>query len=782
MGPDRLLLTFITTRSHVNPGFASVSAKLDVFPTNRRDARFPKSEGRRRPGGFRQEGKRMKKTILALMAVAIMVLSPVIPAGEDADASDVSTGPLASEPKEYMYAITTDANNMNITKVRASENGSAMRTISEARTAGGASEISGFWDFDPETGTGSFNSFYAAINIEKGSGYDNGEQMLNFMAGTIAFVLDPYDLSKTLNGTTLDGTYNIMLVIPTVYWKATSTNLYLSSSPSYTAGGSTVSGMKAYAHTAMGADGVDSVYPYIAIGVYEASVSDGRMLSASGAKPKAGATNDEFKSYADALTPASGSDYQQWNFYQWTLYKMMSYTVMGTKNSQAMLGDGPATAYIARITGLADSVGPYADATREYSKLFIENSWGSYWEFVGDTCFYKRTLYAGNVLGGQTVSDHPQAKVLGAVLPSEDSWIGAAYTDSAFWDLPKSTRDWNGYNRYEFSSPGDIFRSRSGWSSMLVSGDKNSGDSAGIALANADYNLSGSYSNVGSRLAYVMGADAASLAFEQSGLIYQTLPGSSDVSLIGYSGSPADVLVPESVTHGGREFNVVSIGEKAFYGCKTVETVDLGPVKSVGAKAFARCAGISEIGISDSLEAVGPYAFYGCASLKSLAISGEGVAVSKCAFYGCTGLESVTFAGSGATIGNKAFYNCRSLASLDLSGVSEIGFKAFPYCSSLTELTICGTVSSVGEYAFYGCDSLASVVIEDGVAGLARSAFSECRAITSLEVGGGLTEVGPNAFYGLAFRDAGGEALAPTAENLRGHAFAGSSMILDMVS
>jgi hypothetical protein len=88
----------------------------------------------------------------------------------------------------------------------------------------------------------------------------------------------------------------------------------------------------------------------------------------------------------------------------------------------------------------------------------------------------------------------------------------------------------------------------------------------------------------------------------------------------------------------------------------------------------------------------------------------------------------------------------------------------------------------VGEYAFYGCASLASVVIEDGVASLARSAFSECRAITSLVVGSGLESVGPNAFYGLAFRDAGGEALDPTAENLRGHAFAGSSMVLDLVS
>ncbi len=720
----------------------------------------------------------MRKICLAVMAVAVMVLSPAVLAWEEADAAD-SDDSSAPELKRYLYAITTDRDyEEKITKVRASENGSAMKVISEARTAGGASNISGFWDFDRTTGIGPFNSFYAAINIEAGSGYDNGERMLSSAAGAVAFVLDPYDLSKTLSGTALEGMYNIMLVIPTVYWKATSTTLYLSSSSSYNAGGSVVKGMTAYAHTAT-SGGVESVYPYIAIGVYEASVSDGKLLSVSGATPAYWTTNDQFKSYADALTPAPGSDYQQWNFYQWTLYKMMAYTVMGTKNSQEMLGYGSGETM---DTGLADAAGPYADST--YSpKLFIENSWGSLSEFVGDTCFYDRTLHAGNTLGGATISDHAQPEVSGAVLPSTKySYIILTYTDSAYWDLPKECQEATTRIIESFSYPGDGVWSSTGWRSLCVGGVLMSSNRDGVAHTIANQGLTGVSGNVGARLAYVMTADAVSLAFEQSGLTYQILPGSSDVSLVGYSGSPVHVAVPESVSYGGREYSVVSIGDRAFYGCKTVETVDLGPVKTVGTKAFARCTGISDVAMDGSLETVGPYAFYGCKALKTLEIPGDDVVVSKCAFYMCSGLESAYFTGSGASIGTKAFFDCRSLASLDLSGVSEIGFKAFPYCNSLTELTICGTAFSVGEYAFYGCDSLASVVIEDGVAGLARSAFSECRAITSLAVGNSLTEVGPNAFYGLAFRDAGGEALAPTAENLRGHAFAGSSMVLDMVS
>ncbi len=1060
--------------------------------------------------------KDMRKICFALVAVALMAFSSVVLAGDDTDANG-SMGPMVPELKQYMYAITTDSNNVNITKVRASENGSALTVVSGPRTSGGVSNISDFWNFDRTTGMGPFNSFYAAINITEGSGYDNGEQMLNPAIGTIAFILDPYNLSKTLNGTKFEGTYNIMLVIPTVYWKATSTCLYLSSSPSYSAGGSTVRGMTAYAHTATSGS-VSKVYPYIAIGVYEASESGGKMLSVSGATPKASVTNDTFKSYADALTPAPGSDYQQWNFYQWTLYKMMAYTVMGTKNPQAMLGGGPVKRPYASGTGLADAKGPYADSTSRYSKLFIENSWGSLWEFVGDACFCDRTLYAGDVLGGRTISDHPQSKISGAALPS-DGYIGATYSDSTYWDLPKS----NGGSSSGFSNPGDYVWSRSGWSSLIVGGDGYGGSNAGVAALHGNLGLSHSTENVGSRLAYVMAADAAAVTFEESGLRYRTLFGDA-ASLVGYTGSPVNVSVPGTVTHGGHEFAVVSVGDKAFYGCKTLKTLDLGSVKSIEAKAFANCTKLGTIDLGDSLEKIGSYvfhgcsptdvsfpsslttvpasafnkvvfydvygkelsaaadlagneflkiddsgrlygadftiegvdyrlslasplnpsivgavdgadkltifstivtpvlrfeiasmpahvfegcatvesvtisgpmeigesafqscsslkevvlsdgvvsvgsqafslctllssvfideglssigayafngcisleqvtfpsslesvgnnafrglkfvdvdgttvlaqtaavlrgytyegeggilervveagqkfvasglsytvvsvdplqvsltgyesvpsalvipssveskgrtfdvvsvgdkafyscasltsvdlgsvqvvgtkafanctkvktmtvpesvsefkayAFYGCKALKTLVIPGEDVVVSTSAFSACTGLTSASFTGSGASIGTNAFYKCYSMTSLDLSGVSEIGFKAFPYCNGMRNLIVSGTISSVGDYAFYSCEALSSVIIEDGVASLGKSAFSGCKAISALDVGYDLESIGANAFYRYTFHDMDGNVLSPTADNLRGHVFTGSSMVLNML-
>ena len=43
--------------------------------------------------------------------------------------------------------------------------------------------------------------------------------------------------------------------------------------------------------------------------------------------------------------------------------------------------------------------------------------------------------------------------------------------------------------------------------------------------------------------------------------------------MVGYAGSPVNVSVPDTVTHGGHEFAVVSVGDKAFYGCTAITDV-----------------------------------------------------------------------------------------------------------------------------------------------------------------------------------------------------------------
>ena len=373
----------------------------------------------------------------------------------------------------YLYAIYTDSEtNLDVIDVYEShiEDGKATAPVQRYRTSGSPDSINPFWAFDRTTGKGPFNSFYAAINLTDNSlaysANDSVQKRMSSSVGCVAYILDPYDLTKTMEGNGFDAKlYNVMLIVPTVYWVSekvtageTSGNLvkgkeynvlYVSSSPEYALPGhGTIGGMKAYAHSASTVPGKTdfetNVYPYLGIGVYESYVTvdgdpsgEGMLVSQSGRVPSAHIDVDGFRDLADSLVPASGgdlqSDYQQWNYYQWTLYKIMSYTVMGSKNSQVMVGDG----YVLgndppevigndspAVTGSTDGIGfmGIADETksasgaissdtgRTSSKLFIENGWGSLNVFVGDayvtgTESSELHLHAGNYLGGSSLID-----------------------------------------------------------------------------------------------------------------------------------------------------------------------------------------------------------------------------------------------------------------------------------------------------------------------------------------------------------------------------------------
>ncbi|MBO4568503.1 MAG: leucine-rich repeat protein, partial [Candidatus Methanomethylophilaceae archaeon] len=180
---------------------------------------------------------------------------------------------------------------------------------------------------------------------------------------------------------------------------------------------------------------------------------------------------------------------------------------------------------------------------------------------------------------------------------------------------------------------------------------------------------------------------AVGVVFAVNGLVYEiTSLDPATASLVRYEGSPADVVVPEAVPFKEGAFQVASVGEKAFYGCATLRSLDLGTVKDVGFKAFADCPSLRDLTIPDTLKPVGGYAFYGC-GIVSLDIPGDGVVLERSAFSACARMKTITFSGPGTVIGPYAFYRDSGLTSVDLSNVASVGTKAFPYCDGITSLT-----------------------------------------------------------------------------------------------
>jgi hypothetical protein len=499
--------------------------------------------------------------VAALAAVAVI-------AGAFLLASD-----HGSEGEGYLYAIYTDPEtNLDIVDVYEShiDGGRATEMCQRYRTSGAPGGINAFWGFDGDTGKGPFGAFYAAVNLaEDCPAYDAddaAEKRRSASPGCVAYILDPDDLGRTLAGHAFDPSlYNVMLVVPTVYWASdrvvaerTEGNLvegreynvlYVSSDPSYTpAGHGRIDGMRAYAHSASTVSGKtdfdSNIYPYLGIGVYEGyatvegDFAPGVLVSQSGRVPTAGPDVDGFKELVDALVPASGkglqSAYQQRNYFQWTLCKIMDYAVMGSKNSQVMVGLGyTGENDSAAVTGSTDRIGFYGEAPstvsasgqtsseagRVSSKLFIENSWGSVNEFVGDAYVAgdsadTMALYAGNFLGGEPLIESRNQPSAGQ--PWADIYkggdphrvISAASTGSTTWDTPTASNA-NAAAYSDPAFPGDIVNSSEGGTNSLTAGGRwDNNCYAGTAFICGAYAIDLANEYRGARIAYLMSEDA----------------------------------------------------------------------------------------------------------------------------------------------------------------------------------------------------------------------------------------------------------------------------------
>ena len=263
--------------------------------------------------------------------------------------------------------------------------------------------------------------------------------------------------------------------------------------------------------------------------------------------------------------------------------------------------------------------------------------------------------------------------------------------------------------------------------------------------------------------------------FTLNGLKYKSnIQISPTVSLIGYDGSQptGDLVIPGSVTYGGTEYTVTTIGNYAFHGCTGLTSVTIGDgVTTIGNYAFHGCTGLTSVTIGDGVTTIGVYAFYDCTGLTSVTIPSSVTTIGNSAFNGCTGLTSVTIPSSVTTIGVYAFYDCTGLTSVTIpSSVTTIGNSAFNGCTGLTSVTIPSSVTTIGEsafrntgltsvtipssvktigeFAFYGCTGLTSVTIPSSVTTIGYSAFRVCTGLTSVTIPSSVKTIGESAFYG----------------------------------
>lgn len=305
-------------------------------------------------------------SVLAVLVMTMSVLCTVTVDDTEVDAGSTKKGTIL-----WMCILTTGSSgSVDVTYCTRASTSDNWSSIYTTPVSGSGAKEGTAWFFNPLTGFGPFNLFYAAFDPS---------------TGNMVCHLSPYALSRSMNASDksnyADGSYNIMWVLPMFYATTSGNNLVFTNDSTVTSD----------VYNAFICNG--TTYNYIAYGVYEGTGSD-KLGSAPGKTPTACMTLEGFREMANN-NPTTGDVKvaQVMNFYQWQAYRFCAMATMGTVNSQSQVGYGnirheDGVMPTPSETGTLNSYGPYTGTrgdTTISAKLFIENMWGSLWEFLDDT-------------------------------------------------------------------------------------------------------------------------------------------------------------------------------------------------------------------------------------------------------------------------------------------------------------------------------------------------------------------------------------------------------------
>ena len=92
-------------------------------------------------------------------------------------------------------------------------------------------------------------------------------------------------------------------------------------------------------------------------------------------------------------------------------------------------------------------------------------------------------------------------------------------------------------------------------------------------------------------------------------------------TVTGYDSSnkPTDVVIPNTIEYGGKNYSVTTIGQWAFSSCISLASIDIpNSVTTIGEFAFAYCFSLASVNIGESVTTIGLGAFIYCYYITSV--------------------------------------------------------------------------------------------------------------------------------------------------------------------
>ena len=259
---------------------------------------------------------------------------------------------------------------------------------------------------------------------------------------------------------------------------------------------------------------------------------------------------------------------------------------------------------------------------------------------------------------------------------------------------------------------------------------------------------------------------------------YQINSDNSTVTITGYLGNDKEITIPSTITIGTKNYEVISIGENAFYGnTKLTKVIIPESIITIGNDAFKKCSSKLTLYAPYNSDAI-DYAksnniqyliksedyVYSANNSSSISIKEylgtnsnitipseldgkKVIAIDENVFAGDKNIQNVTIAQSVTKIGKKAFSNCIKLKSVTIpDSVTDIDVQAFDGCSKLTDIVIPKKLKTIPQKMFYKCTALSTIEIPENITKIDNKAFAECTSLSSVTIPSNVIELGEGVF------------------------------------